>query len=405
MREILGFLRTEVYIPDKKFTFFFRWVFYCTVIAYINYALPFLPDSLFGFNWTGIAWIVMLLIVLVVSLQIKKPTFPIAIWLPWVIYMVGSLIASYSFIGFQLTLQYIIPMLVGIIASSFQYSWPKIFWLFQQLAKLTIFVYLNFIFYFGITGYSAHMPTTPMILVVFGSISLGIYYVLRKKIFLTFFFILFIMPFVSVTRMALLVFLVTLVFHFSNKNITRKIATGAIGLFLGIVVFTSEGFQKKTFFDGSGELNEISINVYENEQFNNNGRKAWQMALAPGLAANPIFGNGPRADNEVLRDLIEGSSGEAHNDYLSITYNYGAFGLTLLLFGIGATFLLLFKNFYINKDPLSQIIFGATLTLFLGYLLFMATDNILKYTIFFPNYLYAMAGICFSIHKKGWSYH
>jgi len=41
------------------------------------------------------------------------------------------------------------------------------------------------------------------------------------------------------------------------------------------------------------------------------------------------------------------------------------------------------------------------MTLFIGFLLFMYSDNILKYTIWFPNYFFGLMGICFSIYKKG----
>lgn len=404
MRKIIDFFKTEVYIPDEKFKFFYRALFVSTVIAYLNYAIPFAPDSFFGFNWTGIAWIVMLGVIFFVIFRIDRPSFPFVFWAPWVIYMIGSVIANYSFIGLQLTFQYLIPIMAGIIASSFTYSWPKVFWLFQQFSKLVVFIYVLFLAYFLTTGYAAHMPTTPMIFIVLGSICLGGYYVLKQKIFLLVFLVLFIMPFVSVTRMALLVFLVTFVFHFSNSSIRNKILYGVLGMGLGLIVFTSEGFQKKTFFSGDGELSEITLDMYENEQLNNNGRKAWQVSLAPGLAAKPIWGNGPRADSAVLKNILGEGSAEAHNDYLSVTYNYGAVGLILLMIGIITTFLLILKNSFIHKDPLGKIIFGSVLTLFLGYLLFMATDNILKYTIFFPNYFYALIGITFSIHKKGWAY-
>jgi len=404
MKQVLAFLGTDVYIPDEKFKFFFNSVFIGTVIAYFNYAIPFAPDTFFGFNWTGIAWIYCFAIIFLLIFRIDQPTFPFSVWLPWIIYIIGSVIAKYSFVGLQLTFQYLIPIMIGVIASSFHYSMPKIFWLFKRLCQLVIFVYALFLIYFLTTGYSAHMPTTPMVFIILGSLCMGGYFVYKKNIFLVIFFILFIMPFVSITRMALLVFLVTFAFHFSNKSIRRKILAGGMGFLLGLGVFLSEGFQQKTFFEGGGEISALSTDIYDNENLNNNGRKAWQLALAPGLELNPIWGNGPRADNSILKDIIGQGSAEAHNDYLSVTYNYGAFGLLMLLIGIISTFLLVFKNSYQHVDPISKVIFGSVLTLFLGYLLFMATDNILKYTIFFPNYLFALVGITFSIHKKGWVY-
>jgi hypothetical protein len=41
----------------------------------------------------------------------------------------------------------------------------------------------------------------------------------------------------------------------------------------------------------------------------------------------------------------------------------------------------------------------ATLSLFFSFLLFMYSDNILKYTIYFPNYFFALIGIIYTIKK------
>ena len=116
------------------------------------------------------------------------------------------------------------------------------------------------------------------------------------------------------------------------------------------------------------------------------------------------MGNGPRADAPVLGAVIGKEVGEAHNDYLSVRYNYGWVGLSFLLIGIGITFFILFKMSRTLKDPVFQFLSLSTLTLFIGFLMFMYSDNILKYTIWFPNYFFALIGICFSMYKKGFSY-
>jgi O-antigen ligase len=134
---------------------------------------------------------------------------------------------------------------------------------------------------------------------------------------------------------------------------------------------------------------------------NNNGRTSWKKALDPGLIASPFLGNGPRADLMVLNTISDGKMNEAHNDYLSVRYNYGYVGLTILLFGFIVTFIHLFrlsKSHY--NDDYVWMLSTSSLTLFLGFFLFMYSDNILKYTIFFPNLFFAMIGIIYSIKEN-----
>jgi len=92
--------------------------------------------------------------------------------------------------------------------------------------------------------------------------------------------------------------------------------------------------------------------------------------------------------------------GEAHNDYLSVRFNYGYVGLALLMFGFAGSFISLYKvarkhreNWYI------WLISTSALTLYFAFVMFMYTDNILKYTIYFPNYFFAMIGIIYSLKR------
>ena len=65
---------------------------------------------------------------------------------------------------------------------------------------------------------------------------------------------------------------------------------------------------------------------------------SWKKALEPGLKAKPVWGNGPRADNAYLTRITKTRGGEAHNDYLSVRFNYGYVGLALLLLVLQAHF-------------------------------------------------------------------
>lgn len=402
--KLFEFIRLRFDLQERDFTFFFKGLFLTTILAYANQIIPFLPGAIIGFNWSGIAWIVMLLVTLVQLARSSSFTFPIMLWLPWGLYILVYILFDFSFIGLQLTLQYLLPVLVGIVASKFEYTWTKLLYLFQGLLRMLAVIYALFIIYNLISGFTPHMAATPMLFSIGAVIGLGIFFFTKDKRFLLLYFLLFLMPFVSVTRMALLVFGLIFVLHFANKGIGSKIVASFVGGVLMLFVVSSEGFQQKTFFDGEGDLSELSFDYYDNDAVNSSGRKSWQTALERGLKDQPMWGNGPRSDAAVLGAVIGKEIGEAHNDYMSVRYNYGYVGLSLLLFAFAFSFIKLFFMSRRVDEPVFQLLVLSMLTLFIPFLFFMYSDNILKYTIWFPNYFFALMGICYSIYKKGFSY-
>ena len=389
-------------MSSTRNTPFFFFLFFTVLIPVFPYVFTFLPSQIGGFNWTGIAWITMLIVTALYIPNLRRLSFPIWSWLPWMVYLTGALAVDYSFLGLQLSLQYLLPLLIGIVSSTMTYSEVDLRKLFKGLIQLCSFIILLFTYgYLFRNGNTATAATTPMILSLGVSVLLGIYFLTKELKYLFYFVIFFLPSIIDVTRMGILAFVALFVFHFANRSIVNKIGFGLIGLLLGIVVFNTEGFQKKTFGENRGQLDDISINYYENDRFNNNGRNTWKLALEPGLEAAPIWGNGPRADYKQIMDISDQKMREAHNDYLSVRYNYGYVGLACLLFGFGATFLLLYRGIRNTDKAIVSLLATSTLTLFIPFWLFMYSDNILKYTIYFPDIFFAMVGIVFSIRKNG----
>ncbi|MEI6680038.1 MAG: O-antigen ligase family protein [Mariniphaga sp.] len=386
---------------SSRNTPFFFFLFFTVLVPYLPSAFPFLPSQIAGFNWTGVAWMMMLGVTLLYLPNLRSVAFPLWAWLPWMVYMIGALAVDFSFLGLQLTLQYLLPLLIGIVTSNFTYSEEVLLGLFKRLRWLTSAVVLLSFIYLLLFGYSPAMASLPMFLSLAASLCLGIYFLTKEIKFLVFFVLLFLFPLLNVTRMGIVAFMAIFVFHFANRNIFNKIGFGLAGLVLAIVVFNSEGFQKKTFGENGGKVNDLSVNYYDNDRFNNNGRNTWRLALEPGLAAAPVWGNGPRADYSQLMAISNNQLMEAHNDYLSVRYNYGYVGLACLLFGFGTTFLLLYGGIRATDKAIVGLLVTSTLTLFIPLLMFMYSDNILKYTIYFPNIFFAMVGIVFSIRKNG----
>lgn len=343
----------------------------------------------------------MLLVCLLYLPKIGRPAFSIKYWLPWGIFLIGYIILDFSFLGLQLTLQYLLPILIGIIVSSFSYTEQLLKWVGRRFAQMTSVICLSALGYLLVRGYNVQMAATPMFLSVAAALLLGLYFITKEVKHLLWFGILGLVPILSVTRMGILVFLVLLVLHFANRNLKQKLLVGVFGLIVGLLVFQMERFQEKTFYQGSGELSDLTTDIYDNQVINSSGRSAWVSLLEPGIEKKPIWGNGPRADNELLRTVTKKGSGEAHNDYLSIRYNYGGVGLAFLLYGFVGTFLWFYKRFRQSTHWLTYWLTSSFLTLMPGFMLFMFTDNTLKYTIFFPNLFFALGGITASLIRKG----
>lgn len=385
---------------ESTFRFYFGTILFTTLLSYLGSIFTFLPQQLFGFNWTGIAWVLMLLVSIPFLPRLTQSTFPVLFWVPWAVYIAGYIAVQFSFLGLQLTLQYFLPLIVGAVMSTFLYSPDRLRWMFIQFGKLIGLVYALFVVYTLLYGFTPAMAATPMLFSVMGALFLALAFITKRQKYLLGFFLLMLMPVTNMTRMGIVVFLAIYLVHFANKSIRGRFAVGVVGIVIAFTIFNLPAFQEKTFYYGSGSVADLSIDYYDNLEMNTSGRRSWLIALEQGLERAPIWGNGPRADNEHLRIITGLGHGEAHNDYLSVRYNYGIVGLSFLLLGFIGTFWTLYGYYRTLKEPYFQVVVTSTLTLFAAFLLFMYSDNILKYTIYFPFYFFTLVGIACSMYQQ-----
>jgi len=381
-------------IPGNKFfRFFFHGLFITGLIPFLPAVFLFLPKEIAGFNYTGWAWMTMLVVTLITLPSIRRVGFPLLRWLPWILYLVLYIILDFSFPGLQLTLQYLLPLLIGVTASGFTYTPALIEWLGKRAGLyFSIITILSFI-YIAATGFSPQSSAVPMILSVAAALLISLFSVRKKIIYLLLFLLLLIIPVTMITRMGIVSFLLIFVLNFANRDLMQKLLFLAFGIPLGLFIFHSSSFQAKTFKTGEGQIKDLSFNYYQSEKINSSGRTTWYLALESGIARSPVWGNGPRSDNFAFKEYGF-KSGEGHNDYLAVRYNYGWVGLCLLLLGLAGQFYWLWKRRKRYRQSIRLfIVWSAAMTLFFSFLAFMYTDNILKYTIFFPNLFFAMTGI------------
>ena len=342
----------------------------------------------------------MLIITIVNIFRTRDLKFPVLLWLPWSLYIVTYILFDFSFLGLQLTLQYLLPLFIGIVTSGFTYSEEELEWILKRFIGLCVAVFVMSVFGIVLTGYGPAISSTPMLFSVSVSLLVALWFLSKNHKYLLLIGLFFLVPVMQTTRMGIAALTAIVILHFANRSIKGKLTFGGLGLVGFILVFNSSSFQNKTFYSGKGTVSDVTFNYYENSSIKSNGRNSWKKALEPGLRKAPIWGNGPRSDNNALAKITKRQGGEAHNDYLSVRFNYGYVGLALLLFGFASTFLLLYRisNSYLLYDNI-WLLSTSALTLFISFLMFMYTDNILKYTIYFPNYFFAMIGIVYGLKR------
>jgi hypothetical protein len=388
-------------IMDTKFRIFYSSLFFTTLLPYLSFIIPVIPKQILGFNLTGWAWIIMFIVTMLLLYDLKNVSFPVFIWMPWIIYLLIYIITDYSFLGFQLTLQYILPILVGVIASGFTYSYYNLTWLFRWFVRLCLLIYIAFLVgILFLRGLTPSPSATPMLFLVLFSLMVAIYFMTREIKYLLYSGLILLVSVIGLRRMGIAATSMIFVIHFANWNLRSKIVYGIIAAIILLFIFNSKRFQEATFYGEQGQISDITFDYYGNKKIRNSGRQTWKIALQPGLDKEPIWGNGPRADNVPLTKITGGRYGEAHNDYLAVRYNYGYVGLFILLGGFLMNFISLFRVFrkYSGNDYI-WLISTSVLSLFIGFLMFMYSDNILKYTIFFPNYFFTLAGIVYSLKR------
>ncbi len=385
---------------NDAFLGYFRMILFTAFLPYVSFVFPFIPSTLGGFNLTGWAWMLMFTTSLYYMVQYPgQYRFPIIFWLPWTLYLLVYLAMDFSKPGLQLTIQYLLPVLVGYVASGFVYTkegMHRIFIGFMRLSGLILVFAAVGRFLLG--GYIPMAALTPMLLCVSAVILAGLYFITNRLLFLLLFGVVFLVPVLGVNRMAIVSYLAVLLFHYANRKLITRVLTIGLVAVSGILVFNSKSFQEKTFYEGQGSISDLSLNYYEEgSAMNTNGRSNFIKYYEKGLKDAPIFGNGPRADVDLLKNALGSDVAvEVCNDYIAIRYCYGNLGLGLLLFAYVASSISLFSRCRVEKNPYKFLLQSSVLVLFIALLLFMYSDNIMKYTVFFPDLMFAMMGISYA---------
>jgi hypothetical protein len=349
---------------------------------------------LFGFNITGISWVIPLVFsVYIIANRIDKVTFPWLFWLPWIVLLiVNLLLLNYDLLDYrvsplQRTIQLLTPLLVGIAISTYRPTQAVVS---EFIKKLQLFAYILLVVvaYTAITNFNmlAGFAAANMMVLLLCVFLANKYLFLKRRSDLFLWIILACIPLMSVTRMVITATLLSFPLSFSPMSIVRRIIFTLLIIMTGIAIFNLPAVQEKMFFSGHGDLSQVG----RSSDFATSGRFGMWNVLYTEAKNNFLLGHGTGAAETITYSFT--SVGYPHNDWLLTFFDYGITGVAILSYGIFFTIRqgLMAKNESRSKEI--RLLFLTATSAFIPLMIVMFTDNILVYASFFGMMHYLILG-------------
>jgi hypothetical protein len=352
--------------------------------------------SIGPFSIKGYAWVVLFLASCFHLLgQGFRSTFPLSIWLPWLILIVTSLLFSGTENSVQRTALLACPCLVGASLACLPVRNGAIDAFLKGCRILLGALFFGSLFRVGVlttgtlpnvTGLAGESMTAAMLATLFAAeFASGA----REAIW--FWIVAFLLPVVAVVRGAIMAALVTLPVTFAPMRQGVRLGTIVVAAALALAVFHSERMQRKMFQSGSGSVAELRL---DNPNLSTSGRRlTWELLMEEG-SKKPWFGHGANA-NEAFMEETFGTKGQPHNDWVRLFFDYGyvgsgVFGLAILVQSLHA--LVAARR----ATGRRRLFLYAGAAGFVPFVMLMMTDNVVLYAGFFGNLQFALLGLGYS---------
>lgn len=364
-------------------------------VVFISTLMAMIGGSLFGFSISGWAWVVPLVFsALIISINPSAISFPVSLWLPWVLCVSVYWIFTGSS-GPQRSIQLACPIVVGMAASTYRLEENQVSYilgLFKYLAA-AILVLASFRALFNLSAlaaWAAHSMTVILLCSLFGA---G--YILGRKKDLIWWSFLAVIPFLALTRTAIVVTGLTLPLNFAPMKTGKRVLILILIALLGTVLFYTPRFQQKMFQqEGEGEMSDIL-----HKDFSDSGRFSMWERMDEGIKEKLWFGHGVGAGEELVRRITEGIAGYPHNDWRLSLYDYGLFGTTIFAVSLLRAVIHAYQQSRKASGDF-RLLFLAGSFSFVPFALLMYTDNIMIYASFFGNLQFTILGLAYSSMKK-----
>ncbi len=365
------------------------------IICFFCFLSSFDKLTILGFSHTSIGWIFPLFLSLF-FLFFKKSVFldfPVRAWFPWILYVMLSMIFSFTLSAFQRFIMLISPVLIGIVFSNFNFCYLDLKKINLGLKFLAVGLFLLKVTSF-ITNFNVNEPglvMTASLLCCYFFVQ-GIYSDSKNFIF---YIIVLLIPVIGVNRMAILACLIPAILFLKSSNLVQKIILGLFFIFISLQVFKSDSFQGKMFYSGSGNFSSFIYNI---EDVRTHGRLVMWVPMMDKIPDSLLLGHGFDSSTEFIQNYISWIT-HPHNDYLRILFDLGIMGL--FLFFIAYFFSIrkiLFYRYRVN-DTVSNFIVFLTLSFFVFFIL-MITGNPIYYVNYYGNLQFSLYGVLLSVLRN-----
>lgn len=359
-----------------------------------------------GFNLSGLGWVIPLAFaLLILARNFSAVTFPWFLWLPWIlllfIYLTLSPFETVDprVIPVQRTAQMLAPLLVGMAVSTIRPSEGLLRRFVTVSRALAVILLggvawkLRFVWIEGWGDYSG-MAAEMMTVVLLCALFANRYALHGEKKDLLFWFVLVCVPVINVTRTAIASTFLTLPFAFGPLSLKKRAAFLLLMAAIGMGVFYLPRVQQKMFFSGRGEISDIF-----SDDFVTSGRSYMWDRMWVAAHEEPWVGHGTGAGETFTYD-ITGGIAYPHNDWLLTYYDYGLLGVVVLAFCLIATVLSVLRAARTCRSSEACLLLLAGGTVFIPFMLLMATDNVLVYSSFFGNLHFTFLGLGFSAWRE-----
>lgn len=349
-----------------------------------------------GYTVKGLAWYVPFVFSILILLRSPhRVSFPWYLWLPWACIVMFYLSFSRHPNALQRSIMILCPVVIGMAISVFPTREANLKSFRKLCQNMVIAFYIIVILKTGIyvTG------TFPSVMALAGEVMtvallatlFAAYYVYGDRKYLMFWAGLATIPIVAMTRMGIVAAGLTLPLTLAPLKFYKRLIVFIAIVVVGTALFYTERFQKRMFYSEQGSINEVRL---DNPNFRTTGRMALWQLLDREIEEKPWFGHGANAQEDFIVSIV-GYSGQPHNDWKRLLFDYGYVGT--LIFGLCMAMQMFhaWKSGRITNGE-TRILFYTGASSFLPLVLFMLTDNIILYAAFFGNLQFTILGLAYA---------
>jgi len=371
-------------------------LFIFLIIAMAMIPWIFGDNQIFGFNITGWSWVIPTVLAgMVCMANIRRITFPIRLWLPWI-----GLLCLYWFFGqdnpdaLQSFLQMLSPITVGCAASTFRPGNLQLETVIRWITRLAWIVWIILLIRVPtiltgiLPGYG--FMAAEMIGVLLLGACYASFYACGSGRHLLYYLAMVAITIISLTRGPIVSMISCLPLTLAPLKLQKRVIMCLVLIICGIILFSTERIQQRMFYTGSGEISDLRL---DNPNFQTNARVAMWNILWTGVEKEPWFGNGWNSHRTALLSSRIPTYAP-HNDWLKLLHDMGIVGASLYLITMLLQMFSLVRIARWSSGAHQMLAYGAA-SAFIPYSLIMFTDNIILYVQFFGNLHFALIGIVY----------